>query len=232
MQIQQFRYGTDNLGYVLYRGQKAIAVDGGAVQRILDFLKEKGLSLEVVTNTHNHPDHTAGSLELAKITGADLLAPAQAARQKRIVLEGRAIEVIPTPGHTADSVCFYAPGILVSGDTLFNATVGNCFSGDLDAFYRSIKTLMALPDDTLVYAGHDYVEQSLELARHIEPDNPAIDRYLAQYDPYNVRFSLAWEKAANPYLRFNEPAVVTLMQARGFDTSTEIARWYALMKSF
>jgi hydroxyacylglutathione hydrolase len=222
----------DNLGYVLYRGKKAIAVDGGAVQRILDFLEEKGLSLEIVTNTHKHPDHTVGSADLAKISGASLILPDQAVKQKQIALEDETIEVIATPGHTTDSVCFYAPGILVSGDTLFNATVGNCFSGDLTAFYHSIKTLMALPDDTFVYAGHDYVEQSIELARHIEPDNKAIDQYLASYDPSLVRFTLAQEKAVNPYLRFNEPAFTRLMEARGFDTSTEIARWYALMKAF
>jgi hydroxyacylglutathione hydrolase len=232
MQISQFRYGADNLGYVLYTGKKALAVDGGAVQKILDFLEKNDLTLEVVTNTHNHPDHTAGSADLAKLSGARLISPAQAAKQKHIGLGDKKIEVLATPGHTADSVCFYTPGILVSGDTLFNATVGNCFSGDLTAFYHSIKTLMALPDDTFVYAGHDYVEQSIELARHIEPDNKAIDQYLAAYDPSLVRFTLAQEKAVNPYLRFNEPALVKLMEARGLDTSTEIARWYALMKAF
>ncbi|MDI6796888.1 MAG: hydroxyacylglutathione hydrolase C-terminal domain-containing protein [Desulfatibacillaceae bacterium] len=232
MQIEQFRYGADNLGYVLYTGKKAIAVDGGAVQRILDFLEKNDLTLEVVTNTHNHPDHTVGSADLAKISNASLLSSSQAAKQKQIPLGDEAIKVLATPGHTTDSICFYTPGILVSGDTLFNATVGNCFSGDIAAFYHSIKTLMALPDDTFVYAGHDYVEQSIELAGHIEPESLAIEQYLAGYDPNLVRFTLAQEKAVNPYLRFNEPALVKLMEARGLDTSTEIARWHALMKAF
>lgn len=227
--VRQFRYAADNLAYLIHGGREAVAVDGGAVSNIYDYIRKAGLTLTAVTHTHGHPDHTSGTRDLARRTGARLLDHQALARAGRIEIDGEPVTVLATPGHTADSVCYYTGEALVSGDTLFNGTVGNPFSGDLDAFYDSIRRLLALPDATIVYGGHDYVHESMAFARELMPENPAIDRYLAAYDPALVRSTLADERAVDPYLRFDAPEIIALLERRGLPVETSRRRWHAVM---
>ena len=229
LRIKQFRYGTDNFAYLIYGERSALAVDGGAVDDILAFIATNKLDLIHVAHTHTHADHTAGSHELLKRANATRLSLDELIGQRRMKLDDSEVLVYHTPGHTQDSVVFHANGFLITGDTLFNATVGNCFSGDLRAFYHSVAYLLSFPDDTLIYAGHDYVTESLAFARTIEPENAAIEAYLEKYDPNHVVSTLGDEKKVNPYLRFNAPDVVALLTRRGLATDTEYQRWESLM---
>jgi hydroxyacylglutathione hydrolase len=126
-------------------------------------------------------------------------------------------------------VSFAADDFLVTGDTLFNYTVGNCFSGDLKAFYHSIRLLMSYPGTTRIYAGHDYVAASLAFAQHLTPNNSAIDACWARYDKRHVVSTLNDELAVNPYLRFNDPEIISLIKAEGLSTATEYQRWEGVM---
>jgi hydroxyacylglutathione hydrolase len=118
---------------------------------------------------------------------------------------------------------------MVTGDTLFNGTVGNCFSGDLKGFYHSIKHLLSFPDETIVYAGHDYVTDSMVVAKRLEPENPDIDRFLTDYRPEHVLSTLAEERKINPYLRFNEPEIIAFLKQQGLPVGTEFERWESIM---
>lgn len=230
MDIRQFRYqGDDNLGYLLFANGEAMAVDGGAAADMIAFLDKQGLILTYVTNTHSHPDHTPGNPMLLRRTGAQWLDVGQAAKTGAIKLGGVDIRVIPTPGHTHDSVCFYTPPFLVSGDTLFNGKVGRCFTGDLKSFYDAIQVLLKLPAGTLVYAGHDYVEEYMEFARRVEPDNPHIDEYLKNYDPTHVRAALEEEMKVNPFLRLDSPEVISFLKERRLPAGTEFERFTSLI---
>jgi hydroxyacylglutathione hydrolase len=229
LKVKQFRYGEDNLGYLVYGAESALAVDGGAVAAMLAFLRESRLTLRYVANTHSHADHTCGNQELLAATGARFLGEADLSEGQEIPLDGGRIRVIHTPGHTADSRCFYTGKALLGGDTLFNGTIGNCFSGDLEGFYQSIRKLMALPDATLVYAGHDYVKASAAFARRLEPDNRAIVAFLRGYDRQLVVSTLAEEKKINPYLRFNEQSLIRLLAKLRLPRDTEWDRWQSLM---
>ena len=233
MKIKQFRYASDNLGYLVYTDDRGIAVDAGAADDIAAFSAENGIEIICVTNTHTHGDHTAGNQVLLAKTGADFLDCRAFTQGQRIdIAPGKGLEVLLTPGHTMDSVCFRGDGFIITGDTLFNATVGNCFSGDLDAFYRSLKMLMDLPEDTLVYAGHDYVDSSLAEAAAIEPDNPEIDRYRMKRGKDPVVSTIGDELAVNPYLRFNTPSIVRLLEERNLPCGTETERFTAMMEFF
>lgn len=229
MKVKQFRYAFDNLGYVVYAQREAIAIDGGAVEQIHAFIREHGLILTFATNTHSHADHTNGTWELAKKMNATYRDHKTIAKTGKIFLENQEIKVLHTPGHTSDSVCFYTGSFLIAGDTLFNGTVGNCFSGELDQFLKSIKLLLSYPDDTILYAGHDYVKASIAVAKQFEPHNPDLDRYLKAYDPDHVRSTLADERKVNPYLRFNQESIIAILKGKGLPVDTENQRWSSVM---
>lgn len=229
LSIQQFRYSSDNLGYVIYGESTAMAIDGGAVADILRFVEDNHLTLAYVTNTHGHPDHMSGTDDLVTQSGAVYLSPLESAKKEKITIDGSIIRVYHTPGHTEDSVTFHFGNILVSGDTLFNGTVGNCFSDNMTAFFHSIKRLIAFPGDTIVYAGHDYVEYSMTVARIIEPNNPHIDGYLKKYNLDHVYATLGDEMLVNPYVRFNDPAVIEILKEKGLPFATEFERWESIM---
>lgn len=206
-----------------------MAIDGGAVDDILSFVGQNHLTLAQVTNTHGHGDHTTGTRQLAQSTGATQLDHRRFTDGQTIDLGAESITVRLTPGHTADSVSFAADDFLVTGDTLFNGTVGNCFSGDLHAFYQSIVLLIAYPGTTRIYSGHDYVSESLAVARQLTPANKAIEAYAARYDKSHVVSTLNDELAVNPYLRFNDPEIIRLLESKGLPTDTEYQRWEGIM---
>jgi hydroxyacylglutathione hydrolase len=232
MQIRQFRYGADNLGYLVFSGSQGLAVDPGAVSGMLNFARTRQIVIAGVTNTHGHPDHTSGNAQMLEKTGAAFLNCRELADGQKIAVGEDFLEVIATPGHTHDAVCFAADDFLVTGDTLFNGTVGNCFSGDLDAFYRSLKKLMAFPGVTRIFAGHDYVKESLEIAAAIDPENPDIEACLEKYRPDLVVSTLADELRVNPFLRFNSRRMIQKLESRGFPCDSEKQRFISLMKAF
>jgi len=228
LQIKQLRYHIDNLGYLVYGNRYAMAVDGGAHGDILSFIKSCGLNLLYVANTHQHADHTSGNGALLHESNARLLLYEEI-QNAEIELEGRKIRVYSTPGHTADSICFHVENTLITGDTLFNGTVGNCFSGDMKGFYHSIKKIMSLSENTVIYAGHDYVEEAMNFARRLEPDNEYIEIFLRNYRPDHVYSRLTEELRVNPYLRFNERSIIDLLKRKRLPVKTEWQRWQSLM---
>jgi hydroxyacylglutathione hydrolase len=74
---------------------------------------------------------------------------------------------------------------------------------------------MALPGETVIYAGHDYVRSALAFARSLEPENRAIDPFFKKYDPGNVFSTLQEELQVNPYLRFMTPGITDDLKKRG-----------------
>lgn len=229
LKIKQFPYAKDNLGYLVHGRERAMAIDGGASSEILACIEKNGLALDYVTNTHSHPDHTVGNAVLLEKTGARFLGFDALMTNESIDLEEMAVKVMHTPGHTRDSVCFYFNDTLISGDTLFNGKAGRCFTGDEAGFLQSIKKILELPKETRVYAGHDYVMEYLDFSRRLEPDNPHIDPYLEKYDPNNLFYTLAEEIRVNPYLRFNDDKIASILKNKGLPAETEMDRWRALL---
>ena len=229
LQVKQFRYASDNLGYLIYGQNSAMAIDGGAVDEMLEFIDANAIRLDYVTQTHTHPDHMLGHQPLMDHTGAAHLDSQALSNAKELLLEGQKIQVYPTPGHTKDSVVFYTADALLTGDTLFNGNVGSCFSGGMQQFFESIKRIMDFPNQTRIYAGHDYVTYSMKVAKLIEPFNSDIDLYLEKYDPNCVCSSLEEERKINPFLRFNHRAIISILKAKALPHATEYERWVSVM---
>ena len=230
MKIRQFRYSSDNnLGYLVYGDKAAMAIDGGAVEEILSFIETNNLILEYVTNTHSHMDHISGDKTLLDRSGAAYLGNGSLIKNKAVELEGSEIRVYHTPGHSSDSVTFHFGNFLITGDTLFNGKVGRCFSGDLKGFLNSVKLLKNFPGETIIYAGHDYVEEYMAFAKKLEPDNPHIEKYLEKYDSDHVHSTLDEESRINPFLRFNDKQIISVLEKKGLSVGTEFERWESLM---
>jgi sulfur dioxygenase len=141
--------------------------------RYIAVLAALGLRLSWTLETHVHADHVTGARRLAQLTGARTAAPAAcgtrgATRElvhgERLYLGSRFIEALHTPGHTPGSMCYLLPSStgpshLFTGDTLL---IGGCGrtdfqGGSAEALYHSItRVLFTLPDDTIVWPGHDY----------------------------------------------------------------------------
>ncbi|MBR8826345.1 MAG: MBL fold metallo-hydrolase [Gomphosphaeria aponina SAG 52.96 = DSM 107014] len=138
------------------------------VERDLKLIQELGLTLKYGLETHLHADHITGTGKLREITGCQGIVPenAQAACADRHIKHGEVlqlgevkIEAIATPGHTDSHMAYLVGDKLLTGDSLFIRGCGRTDfqSGDAGILYDSItQRLFTLPDETLVYPGHDY----------------------------------------------------------------------------
>ncbi len=226
LEVRQFPYGEDNLGYLVHGKKEAAAIDPGRAGPVLEYLRARGLVLKEIRNTHSHSDHTGGNQSLAEAAGAEVVDSPGGGDFR---LEGERIEIISVPGHTPDSVAFYYPGWVISGDTLFIANAGNCPPGRLAVFRQSLDRLLALPEETVVYPGHDYTERSLRRAGEIEPGNRDLEKFRRSYDPPPVASTIGDEKRINPYLRTDQPEVIAYLERAGKPAATARERFRALV---
>ncbi len=228
IELLQFRYGQDNLGYLLYAEREALVVDPGDPGLVVEFLKKNQLELKGILNTHSHGDHTSGNRSLERATGAPIWECRELLKKEYIKLESERIDIIPTPGHTEDSLCLLSGRNLLTGDTLFIANVGNCQAFRMRSFAESLSRLLALPEETRVFPGHDYTERSLKRAMEIEKSNAYIKEFRERYKPPPVAGTIGDEKKINPYLRASEPEVAEHLRLKGKNTAND----FECLKSF
>lgn len=166
---QIFDKDTSTYTYLLASGGEAVIIDPvkEQVERDLQLVRELGLSLRWVLETHVHADHVTGAGSLREATGAQVAVSSVGATcadvhiqdGDRLPFGEHEVEVIATPGHTDCSVSFRVDDQVFTGDTLFVRGTGRSDfqNGDASALYDSItKRLFALSDETRVWPGHDY----------------------------------------------------------------------------
>ena len=221
----------------------ALAIDPLDHQKCLTAAKDKGWNITQVVNTHEHGDHTGGNKQVIAATGAKLLAHANAKGTipgidrglgaGDIVKVGKTVELesLDTPGHTMSHVCLLSHSdtpALFCGDTLFNAGAGNCHSGGHPAeLYQTFTGQLAvLPDETLVYPGHDYIANNLEFTLDREPGNEAAKALLADVANQNpddpLVSTLAIEKEVNTFFRLHNPSVMARLRETFPDLPAEL----------
>lgn len=212
---------------------EALAIDPLDSEKTLATAKARGWQITQVLNTHEHHDHTGGNAAVVAATGAKLIAHHRAGaripgvdrgvRAGDVIKVGKHVELecLDTPGHTMCHICLRShtdQPALFSGDTLFNAGAGNCHNGgDPSALYATfVEQLARLPEDTLVYPGHDYIENNLRFTLAREPDNEAARVLLAEVtdqDPSSSQVTtLAQEKTFNTFFRLTNPSVIAKLR--------------------
>lgn len=212
---------------------EALAVDPLDHRKCLAAAKDKGWEITQILNTHEHGDHTGGNRAMVAATNAKLLAHQNAKdtipgmdrglAAGDIIKVGKTVEleVLDTPGHTMTHVCLLSHTdipALFCGDTLFNAGAGNCHhGGHPDELYETFANQLAkLPDETLVYPGHDYIVNNLGFTLDREPDNQQAQQLLQEIrdqDPGQAVVStLGLEKIINTFLRLQSPTLIARLR--------------------
>lgn len=215
----------DNYIWTLRNESHAAVVDPGESQPVLDYLAAEGLKLAAILATHHHPDHVGGIPEILRVHPCPvygpknepiptLTHPVSEGDRVRIPELGAEFSVLDIPGHTRAHIAYYGLESLFCGDTLFACGCGRVFEGTPEQMFASLSKLLALPDDTKVYCGHEYTLANMQFAKTVEPSNAALaarekrDQALRDRGLPTLPSTLADEKATNPFLRCREPAVI------------------------
>ncbi len=199
-------------------GATAVVDPGDAVPALAE-AERRGWTIGQVWNTHKHWDHTNGNRAIKDATGCTVSGPGEAPGHD-VELDdgddfrlgdhvGRAIAI---PGHTLGHIAlvFDEERIAFVGDTLFAMGCGRLFEGTPQQMYNSLQRLMALPEDTRLYCGHEYTLANARFAAHAEPGNEQIAERLARVeqmraeDKITLPTTVAEERATNPFVRSSD----------------------------
>ena len=161
-----------------------------------------------------------GAKVLAHVNAKDKIAEMnQGLRAGDVIKVGKTVELecLDTPGHTMSHICITAHGdtpALFCGDTLFNAGAGNCHNGGHpnELYNTFVGQLAKLPEETLIYPGHDYIARNLAFTLDREPDNAKAKGMLPQVEKQDTTgamvTTLALEREINTFFRLASPTVI------------------------
>ena len=226
----------ENYIWILYEADNAWVIDPGESTQVIKFLNQHRLTLKAILITHTHFDHIDGVAAL-KETFPESVVYGPAKNQHQAIeaglsegdviplTTGFSLNVLDTPGHTANHISFYNAEALFCGDTLFTAGCGRILGGTADEFSQSILKIRALADSTGFYCAHEYTADNLKFARQVEPDNEALQkrckRPLFEYPQIHEGplSTLIDEKNTNPFMRFDHPEIKDKLIKRGASDS-------------
>ena len=215
----------DNYIWTVRRDGVAAVVDPGDARPALAYLRAEKLKLGAILNTHHHADHVGGNAELLRHYKVPVYGPYderiptvthRLREGDRFTLAEFGIEfsVYEIPGHTRTHIALYGGGMLFCGDTLFACGCGRLFEGTPREMHTSLAKLAALPDATRIYCGHEYTLSNLRFAKAAETANPELARWeqaasaLRAKDEPTLPSTIGREKAANPFMRCDQPGVI------------------------
>ena len=171
LDVHLFPCRSDNYGFLIRDAATGVvaAVDTPDAARIVEELEGLGWGrLDLILNTHWHPDHTEGNARLKADWACEIVGPEEVrkvAPLDRVVADGDVVmvgetrfKVTETPGHTLGHVVFHAPGddLAFTGDTLFALGCGRLFEGTPEQMFGSLQRLKAWPDKTVIWCAHEY----------------------------------------------------------------------------
>lgn len=235
LDIHVFRTLSDNAGALMRDPATGAcaAIDAPEAGAVLAAARERGWTISEILITHAHADHTQGVAELKAATGARVTGPADAQGQApvdRVVTEGDSVtlgeasfEVWHTPGHADGHLSFvsFEGELALVGDVVFVMGCGRAQPGQMEAMWRSVARVAALPDSVRLLGGHDYTLSNARFAASVDPSNAALQARIAQAEDAKAagRFwaltTVAEEKATNPFFRAGEDALAASVGLSG-----------------
>jgi hydroxyacylglutathione hydrolase len=222
----------DNYSYLVWKegGREAVVVDPGEAGPVLGALETRKLQLVGVLATHHHSDHVGGLSDLARRFASLRVFGHRSDRLSALTdavdhgqdfeIAGLGFRVLHVPGHTLGAVAYVAADAVFTGDTLFVAGCGRIFEGTPQQMYASLQRICALPPGTRVYCGHEYTENNLRFALHVDPEHAPTAAQAARVAEQRKRgeptvpSSLADELSTNPFLRRYDARELARLAAR------------------
>lgn len=219
----------DNYLWLLQIGNKAVAVDPGDANVVMQALHQYHLELDSILITHHHHDHIGGVEALYKQYACHIYAPfnspikqpytAVSSHQPPLLSSlGLQSQVLELPGHTLDHIAYLIQprnsnqGHLFSGDVIFSAGCGRLFEGTYEQMWASLQQIQQLPSQTLIYPAHEYTLNNLQFAKQVDPSNMALLTYEQYCQTLRIQGKptlptlLKTELDINPFLRCSKIA--------------------------
>lgn len=236
--VDVFPARSDNYGYLVHdeASGRTAAIDAPEAAAIRNALQRCGWALTDILITHHHVDHVEAIAELKAAFGARVVGPRAEADKiegldelvgdgDRVRIGKTEFAVMAAPGHTLGHIVFHdAVGQrLFSADALFSLGVGRMFEGTPGPMWEGVRRLRELPDETMVYCGHEYTESNAKFALSIDPDNAALQARAAEVAALRaegkptIPFNLGEDKKANPFLRADAPELARFYGLEGKD---------------
>lgn len=213
----------DNYGYLLTdsKTKQSILIDPSFPEDI----KLQNEDVKLILNTHHHWDHSQGNefflkkYPLVKIIGGkDCPLIDYTPKDEEILTVGNLeIKSIYTPCHTQDSICYYVKDVetnekaVFTGDTLFTCGCGRFFEGDAAQMTESLKKLVKLPKETLIYPGHEYTKSNVKFAKSVFTNKSleSLQDFTNNNEIVTGQYTIEQELQFNPFLRLTDPAIQT-----------------------
>jgi hydroxyacylglutathione hydrolase len=185
----------DNYSYIIHdqSNNYACVIDPSEAEPIINFVKKNNLKLKYILNTHHHYDHVGGNERVKKEFGSKIIGFKGDKHRIPLIdieLEDQEIwtsnnfeaKIFHIPGHTSGHICFhfYKNNFLFTGDTLFSLGCGRIFEGTYNEMFNSLKVIKNLPEDTLIYCGHEYTKKNAEFCLKYDPNNNELIEKIAQ----------------------------------------------------
>ena len=224
--VRQFACLSDNYGFLIRDEATGMvaAVDTPDAEAILTDLQASGWGrLDMILNTHWHPDHTGGNERLKAETGCEIVGPEEvrrAAPLDRVVVDGDGVtlgattfEVVLSPGHTLGHVIYRAveDDLAFVGDVIFALGCGRLFEGSPEQMWDSLNRIAAWPETTTLYCAHEYTASNARFALSLD-DRPEMQAHAEaifaarERGQPTVPTSVGAERRFNPVLRAADAA--------------------------
>ncbi|TFY75342.1 hypothetical protein EWM64_g8670 [Hericium alpestre] len=217
----------DNYAYLLIDeySNKAAAIDPYSVPKVKAVADQLGVDIVAALTTHHHFDHSGGNEQFAStypdvpIYGGSKQVPALShlVKDQDVFSVGSInVKCLATPCHTQDSICYYVTdgyhhlGGVFTGDTLFIAGCGRFFEGTAEEMHEALSHLGSLPDQTVIYNGHEYTASNLKFALSVDPDIVPLARLGKIVSENQITTGLSTigdEKQWNPFMRVDTDAI-------------------------
>ena len=231
--VRQFACLSDNYGFLIRDEATGMvaAVDTPDAEAILAEIEASGWGrLDLILNTHWHPDHTGGNERLKAETGCEIVGPEEvrrAAPLDRVVVDGDVVmlggtrfEVVLSPGHTLGHVVYRAveDDLAFVGDVIFALGCGRLFEGSPQQMWDSLNRIAAWPETTTLYCAHEYTASnarfalSLDVRPEMLAHAQAIFAARERGEP-TVPTSVGVERRFNPFLRAVDAAAFAARRA-------------------
>lgn len=220
LSVRQFPCRSDNYGFLVRDNATGMvcAVDTPDAEAILADLDASGWGqLDMILNTHWHPDHTEGNERLKAETGCVIYGPEEvrrAAPLDHVVHDGSEVtlgqtvfRVAEAPGHTLGHVVFHAveEKIAFVGDVIFALGCGRLFEGSPDQMWESLQHIASWHDDTVLYCAHEYTASNARFALSLSQERDLVSHCSAIFakrerGEATVPTTVGVEKRFNPFL--------------------------------